>query len=117
LGFSVITGIEGGSRVMDDRQDIDRLKQEQLVKRTRWLIWAESLVILGLLIWVSLEYQNNLFLQSWAKSNFGPVSFLLNGTLVGLYTGALLGYSVAKHAGRKSEEERILESLKKKSIN
>ena len=88
-----------------------------MVKRTRWLVWAESLVILGLLIWVSVEYENNLFLQSWAKSNVGPVSFLLNGTLAGLYAGALLGYAVAIYAGRRSEEERILESLKKKSLN
>jgi len=102
---------------MGDRMDLDHLKEEQLVKRTRWLVWAESLVILGLLIWVSLEYENNLFLQSWAKSNVGPVSFLLNGTLAGLYAGTLLGYSVAKYAGRRSEEERILESLKKKSLN
>ncbi len=101
---------------MDERLDMDQLKQEQLVKRTRWLVWTESLVILGLLVWVSLEYQNNLFLQSWAKSNVGPVSFLLNGTLAGLYAGALLGYAVAKYAGRRSEEERILESLKKKSL-
>src|SRR5467141_5328465 len=102
---------------MGDGLDMDRLKQEQVVKRTRWLVWAESLVILGLLVWVSLEYENNLFLQSWAISNVGPVSFLLNGTLAGLYAGTLLGYSVAKYAGRRSEEERILESLKKKSIN
>src|SRR6266704_1073985 len=102
---------------MDDRIDMDQLKQEQLAKRTRLLVWAESLVILGLLIWVSLEYENNLFLQSWAKSNVGPLGFLLNGTLAGLYAGALLGYSVAKYAGRRSEEEKILESLKKKSLN
>jgi len=101
---------------MDERLDMDQLKQQQLVKRTRWLVWTESLVILGLLVWVSLEYQNNLFLQSWAKSNVGPVSFLLNGTLAGLYAGALLGYAVAKYAGRRSEEQRILESLKKKSL-
>jgi len=102
---------------MGDRMDMDQLRQEQLVKRTRLLVWAESLVILGLLIWVSLEYENNLFLQSWAKSNVGPIGFLLNGTLAGLYAGALLGYSVAKYAGRRSEEEKILELLKKKSLN
>ena len=101
---------------MSDRLDMDRLEQERMVKRTRWLVWAESLIILGLLVWVSLEYENNLFLQSWAKSNVGPVSFLLNGTLAGLYAGAMVGYAVAKYGGRRSEEERILESLKKKSI-
>jgi hypothetical protein len=102
---------------MSERIDMDRLKQERVEKRTRWLVWTESLVILGLLIWVSLEYENNLFLQSWARSNVGPVSFLLNGTLAGLYAGGLLGYWVAKYAGRRSEEERILESLKKKNIS
>src|SRR5712691_6555395 len=102
---------------MSDRLDMDQLKRERTVKRTRWLVWAESLVILGLLVWVSLEYENNLFLQSWAKSNVGPVSFLLNGTLGGVYAGALLGYTVAKYAGRRSEEEKILESLKKKSLS
>src|SRR5712691_960887 len=115
--FNHITGTMRGQRIMSDRLDVDRLKQEQLVKRTRWLVWAESLVILGLLVWVSLEYENNLFLQSWAKSNIGPISFLLNGTLAGVYAGALLGYTVAKYAGRRSEEEKILESLKKKSLS
>jgi len=101
---------------MGDRLNLDKLERERVEKRTRWLVWAESLVILGLLVWVSLEYENNLFLQSWAKSNIGPMSFLLNGTLAGLYAGALLGYAVAKYAGRRSEEERILESLRKKSL-
>jgi hypothetical protein len=101
---------------MGDRLDMDRLKHEQIVKRTRWLVWAESLVILGLLVWVSLEYENNLYLQSWAKTNIGPVSFLLNGTLAGLYAGTLLGYMVAKYAEKKTEDEKILESLKKKSL-
>jgi hypothetical protein len=101
---------------MGDRLDMDRLKHEQIVKRTRWLVWAESLVILGLLVWVSLEYENNLYLQSWAKANIGPVSFLLNGTLAGLYAGTLLGYTIAKYAEKKTEDEKILESLKRKSI-
>jgi hypothetical protein len=101
---------------MGDRLDMDRLKHEQIVKRTRWLVWAESLVILGLLVWISLEYENNLYLQSWAKTNIGPVSFLLNGTLAGLYAGTLLGYMVAKYAEKKTEDEKILESLKKKSL-
>jgi hypothetical protein len=101
---------------MTDRLDMDRLKHEQIVKRTRWLVWAESLVILGLLIWVSLEYENNLYLQSWAKANIGPISFLLNGTLAGLYAGTLLGYTIAKYAEKKTEDEKILESLKRKSL-
>jgi hypothetical protein len=101
---------------MGERLDMDRLKHEQIVKRTRWLVWAESLVILGLLVWVSLEYENNLYLQSWAKANIGPVSVLLNGTLAGLYAGTLLGYTIAKYAEKETEDEKILESLKRKSL-
>jgi hypothetical protein len=100
---------------MGDRLDLDRLKHEQMVKRTRWLVWAESLVILGLLVWFSLEYENNLFLRSWAKANIGPVSFLLNGTLAGLYAGTLLGYKIARYAEKKTEDEKILESLRKRA--
>ena len=79
------------------------------------MIWGESLVIFGLLVWVSLEYENNLFLQSWAKANIGPVSFLLNGTLAGLYAGILLGYAVAKYAERWTEDDKILESVRKRA--
>jgi len=100
---------------MGDGLDMDRLRQEQVVKRTRWMIWGESLVIFGLLVWVSLEYENNLFLQSWAKANIGPVSFLLNGTLAGLYAGILLGYAVAKYAERRTEDDKILESVRKRA--
>jgi hypothetical protein len=100
---------------MPDGLDLDGLKREQIEKRTRWLVWAESLVILGLLVWVSLEYENNPFLQTWANTNIGPVSFLLNGTLAGLYAGTLLGYFVAKYAGGRTEEKEILESIKKRA--
>jgi hypothetical protein len=100
---------------MTDGLDLEGLKRERIERRTRWLVWAESLVILALLVWVSLEYENNLFLQSWARTNIGPVSFLLNGTLAGLYGGALLGYTMAKYAEKKTEDEKILESLRKKS--
>ncbi len=94
---------------------MDGLKREELEKRTRWLVWIESLVLLGLLIGVSLEYENNIFLRSWAKTNFGPISFFLNGTLAGLYTGTLLGYSIARYASKKMEDEKILESLRKRA--
>jgi len=72
-------------------------------------------VILLLLAWVSLEYENSLFLQSWVKANIGPVSFLLNGTLTGLYAGGLLGYAIAKYVDQKTEDEKILESIRKRA--
>ncbi len=101
---------------MADKLDMDQLRKKEFAKRTRWLVLAESLVILGLLIWVSIEYENNVFLQSWVNANVGPIGFLLNGTLAGLYAGTLLGYMIAKYVGKRTEEEKILESLKKKSL-
>ena len=95
---------------MDDRLDLNLARE----KRTRWLVWAESLVILGLLTWVSIEYENNLYLQAWIGSAVGPLGFFLNGTLAGLYAGALVGYSIAVYSGKRSEEEKLLESLTRK---
>jgi hypothetical protein len=101
---------------MGDKLDMDQLRKKEFAKRTRWLVLSESLVILGLLVWVSIEYENNLYLQAWANSNIGPLGFLLNGTLAGLYAGTLLGYTIAKYVGKKTDEEKILETLKKKSL-
>ncbi|OLD34913.1 MAG: hypothetical protein AUI50_04545 [Crenarchaeota archaeon 13_1_40CM_2_52_14] len=100
---------------MSDRLDLEQLKRKEFAKRTRWLVWVESSVILGLLVWVSLEYENNLFLESWAKTNIGPASFLLNGTLAGLYAGTMLGYLLSKYLGKKTEDEKIVESLRKRA--
>lgn len=99
---------------MDDQSELGQLREKVLAKRTRWLAWAESILILGLLVWVSIEYESNQYLQTWLGKNIGPFGFLLNGTLAGLYGGALIGYTVATYAGRRSEEERILESLTRK---
>lgn len=104
---------------MVDRSEIGRLHEERLARRTRWLAWAESLVILALLVWVSIEYQNNQYLQMWLESVIGPFGFLLNGTLAGLCAGAFIGYAIAVYTRGKSEEEKILESLtgKKKLVD
>jgi hypothetical protein len=101
---------------MGDKLDMDQLRKKEFAKRTRWLVLAESMVILGLLTWVSIEYGNNIFLRDWANATIGPLSFLLNGTLAGLYAGTLFGYMMAKYFGKRTEEEEILESLKKKSL-
>jgi hypothetical protein len=101
---------------MGDKLDMEQLRKKEFAKRTRWLLLAESLVILGLLTWVSIEYQNNIYLQGWANATIGPISFLLNGTLAGIYAGTLLGYLMSKYLGQRTEEEEILETLKKKSL-
>jgi hypothetical protein len=99
---------------MGDRLDLD-LSREKQEKRTRWLIWAESLVIFGLLVWVSIEYESNKYLQDWLSKNIGPIGFLFDGTLAGLYAGALVGYALATYMGRRSEEEKILDSISRKN--
>lgn len=99
---------------MDDQSEIGRLRDRVLARRTRWLAWVESFVILGLLVWVSIEYESNQYLQIWLGKSIGPLGFLLNGTLAGLYGGALIGYAVATYASWRSEEEKILESLTRK---
>ena len=99
---------------MSERSDLDRLKEKALARRTRWLVWAESVVIFGLLVWVSIEYENNFYLQSWLEHYVGPLGFLLNGTLAGLYAGGLVGYAMATILERKTEEEKILESITRK---
>jgi len=115
FSFTHITGSEEGLDVMSDRLDMEQLKRKEFAKRTRWLVWVESSVILGLLVWVSLEYENNPFLQSWAKTNIGPASFLLNGTLAGLYAGTMLGYMISKYLGTRTEKEKILETIRKRA--
>jgi hypothetical protein len=50
------------------------------------------------------------------NANVGPIGFLLNGTLAGVYAGTLLGYLIAKYTEKRTEEEKILASLKKKSL-
>lgn len=99
---------------MTEKFEPDPLREKVLARRTRWLVWVEALVILSLLVWVSLEYENNAYLQSWLGGYVGPLGFLLNGTLAGLYAGALVGYSIAVFMSRRSEEDRILESLMQK---
>ena len=37
----------------------------------------------------------------------------MNGTLTGLYAGGLLGYAIAKYVDQKTEDEKILESIRK----
>jgi len=70
-------------------------------------------VILVLLLALSLEYENNLYMQEWVTRNFWPAAWLLNGTLVGLASGLLAGWTLAAWQGRRSREQKILDDLRK----
>ena len=98
---------------MAETLDLARLRAEHNLKRTRQLALGESFVILGLLVWLSVEYQNNLYMQEWIGRNFWPAAWLLNGTLVGVMAGLLVGWTVATWHGKRSREQKILDSLRK----
>ena len=100
-----------GSR--SERLDMQRLKAEQTAKRAVRLALGESVIILVLLIVLSLEYENNLYMQEWIARNFWPAAWLLNGTLVGLMAGLLGGWVLATWQGRRSREQKILDDLRK----
>jgi len=74
---------------------------------------GESFVILVLLLALSLEYENNLYMQQWITRNFWPAAWLLNGTLVGVMSGLLAGWTLATWQGRRSREQKILDDLRK----
>src|SRR5260370_16690921 len=69
---------------MSETLDMHRLKAEHMLKRARLAALGESFVILTLLVWLSLEYQNNFYMQEWLAAHFWPPQWLLNGTLVGM---------------------------------
>jgi hypothetical protein len=98
---------------MSERLDMQRLKAEYTAKRAKRVALAESFLILGLLVALSLEYENNRYMQKWIAQNFWPASWLLNGTLVGVMAGLLIGWTLAAWQGRRSREQKILDDLRK----
>jgi len=98
---------------MSETLDMHRLKAEHMLRRARLAALGESFVILTLLVWLSLEFEHNLYMQQWVARNFWPAQWLLNGTLVGLMTGLLAGWTLATWQGRRSREQKILNDLRK----
>ncbi len=98
---------------MADSLSLAELKAEQMARRTRLVALLQSLVILALLSWLSVEYSRNAFMQEWVAVNFWPAGILLNGTLTGIVVGILIGWSLASYHGRKSREQSILDRLRK----
>jgi len=47
------------------------------------------------------------------RDSFWPAGVLLNGTLVGLVGGVLIGWIVVFYQGKRSREQMILDQLKK----
>ena len=98
---------------MSERLDMQRLKAEYNARRAKRLALAESFVILSLLLALTLEYENNRYMQIWISHNFWPAGWLLNGTLVGVIAGLLAGWVLASWQGKRSREQKILDDLRK----
>jgi|SRR5579864_2492868 len=98
---------------MSEPVDMHRLKAEYIARRAKLLAMAESFVIAGLLLALTLEYEDNVYMRLWVSRNIWPVGYLLNGTLVGLISGLLVGWTLASWQGRRSREQKILDDLRK----
>lgn len=98
---------------MSEPLDLHRLKAELVARRAKRIALIESVVILGLLASLTLEYENNAYMQTWISHNFWPLGLLLNGTFVGLIAGLLGGWTIASYQGRRSREQKILDDLRK----
>src|SRR5437879_13656635 len=101
------------SKSMSETLDMHRLKAEHMLRRARLAALGESFVILTLLVWLSLEYQNNFYMQQWLAAHFWPAQWLLNGTLVGVATGLLARWILATCEGKRSAGRKILDDLRK----
>ncbi len=110
---ALIKGPLVSSKSMSETLDMHRLKAEHMLRRARLAALGESFVILTLLVWLSLEFQNNFYMQQWLAAHFWPAQWLLNGTLVGVATGLLTGWILATWQGKRSREQKILDDLRK----
>src|SRR5438552_16992728 len=96
---------------MSETLDLHRLKAEHMLRSARLAALGESFVILTLLVWLSLEYQNNFYVQKWLATHFWPAQWLLNGPLAGVATRSLAGGILSTWRGKRSREQKILDDL------
>lgn len=98
---------------MTESLSTHQLRAEASLRLVRIATLSESLAILGLFAVLTREYEANAYMQAWLAQNFWPAGLLLNGTVVGLFAGVMLGWIAAAYYGRKSREQAILDSLRK----
>ncbi len=86
---------------------------------TRWrhltpvVVIGQGLAILALLGWLSTEYQSNLYMQNWVRSNLPGLRVLLDPYFVALLTGIFVGGILIYFLQKRSREQRILEYLRR----
>ena len=93
--------------------DIAKLRMEHSLRRFRMLVVTEVAIIVSLIGWLSEEYQNNLFMRQWVQQNFWPLDYVLNGYLVAVIAGFLIGWVVNNYRSRRSRDQAILDALRR----
>ncbi len=93
--------------------DITKLRLEQSLRRFRLLVLSEVIVIVGLVGWLSAEYQANTFMRQWVQQNFWPLDYVLNGYLVAVIGGFLVGWAYTNYKSRRSRDQAILDALRR----
>ncbi len=87
--------------------------------KTRWrhltpvVVIGQGLAILALLGWLSSEYQSNLYMQNWVRSNLPGLRVLLDPYFVALLTGIFVGGILIYFLQKRSREQRILDYLRR----
>ena len=97
----------------EEVMDISKLRLEQSVRRFRMLVATEVVIIVGLIGWLSAEYQNNQFMRAWVQQNFWPLDYVLNGYLVAVIGGFMIGWAVTNYRSRRSRDQAILDALRR----
>ncbi len=88
-------------------------------KETRWrrlspvIFIGQSLIILALLGWLSIEFQSNAYMQSWVQARLPLLRVALDPYFVALLAGVFLGATIIYFLQKRSRDERILEYLRK----
>jgi len=62
-------------------------------RRVGALMTAEFVAIVGLLVAISWDYQQNVFMQQWFTSNAAPIGYLLN-SYIGPVLVAIVGVAL-----------------------
>ena len=91
---------------MAQEVSIRRIRMRRALRIGRLFGLVQSIVVLLLLVWMSVEYDHNQFFQAWTGARLGGLSFFLNGTLAAFYAGLVIAYYLSVP---REEVQRLVE--------